>query len=593
MRTLALWLCLAAAAGHAATQTEETSATDHASSSPVSIELLGRLPSDVTSSDTVTVTARVRGGCPPAPVTLVYALGSSGTTTSVSAFDDGVLPDAEARDYVYTASIPAQEPGERVAYCATVTTADNSQSTSSLQGYYGVQTPPRPELRVMQADSWAEGILTPKEVEELVDTCRKNNLNVLMPEVRKVGDAAYESCIEPRATNIAPEFDPLAYTLKLAHDTSQGKKRLEVHGWFVMHRIAKGETLDARHVLSLHPEFEMLKRDGTHNERNRYLDPGHPGAVDHNVAVILDCLSRYDLDGINCDYIRYPEDEGPWGYNPTSVARFNAVYGKSGTPAPDDPDWAAWRRECVTLELKKLYVKAWQMKPRVLVTCDTANWGEEYTSWTASRPYSEVYQDWVGWLRQGILDYNSLMNYTRADTTGTLRFQGWASLSMQNDALRGSIIGVGAYLHPSIQATMDQLLWLRQEGAEGFFIYDWKSEIQGNKSGQSREQFYQALRTQITPTWADPPVPTWKTSPTTGIFQGVVTSAGKPVDHAKVEIPGHPETQTVTDGSGWYAIMNLTPDKYRIRFSKAGMPEQTLDGVIEKVGQIATVDASL
>ncbi len=453
------------------------------------------------------------------------------------------------------------------------------------------QPAPRPELRVMQVDSWGTGILTSNQVEELVSTCRDNNLNTIMAEVRKVGDADYNSSIEPRATNISPDFDPLAYLLQLGHDTSGGRKRIAIHGWFVMHRISRGEPLDTRHVLMQHPDYEMVKRDGSHTQRNRYLDPGHPGTVDHNIAVILDCLSRYDIDGINCDYIRYPEDEGDWGYNPVSVARFNACYGKTGLPDPKDPDWAAWRRECVSLELKKLYVKAWKLKPRVLVTCDTINWGDGYRDFSTSRAYTQAMQDWVGWLRQTLFDYNSLMNYTR--TTDKLRFQEWSKLSMSVDAQRGSIIGIGAYMQASIQDSLDLLLWLRQQGAAGFFIYDWHSEVQGNRKGETREQFYEALKKQVTPAWVDLPEAGWKIAPTKGILEGTVASEGQPVDHASVMLKDQPDARTVTDGSGWFAILNVKPGSYSLEVSKSGMEDRSTPATVRRGGEFATLTVEL
>ena len=105
-------------------------------------------------------------------------------------------------------------------------------------------------------------------------------------------------------------------------------------------------------------------------ERRRYLglhrqflDPGHPGAVDHNVAVILDCLSKYNIDGINLDYIRYPELRIP-GYNPVSVARFQHVHRHVPTADDHGPQWCDWRRECVTHEVKKIYVQMWKTQTR-------------------------------------------------------------------------------------------------------------------------------------------------------------------------------------------------------------------------------------
>jgi hypothetical protein len=183
------------------------------------------------------------------------------------------------------------------------------------------------------------------------------------------------------------------------------------------------------------------------------------------------------------------------------------------------------------------------------------------------------------------------MNYVRAPDTE--RFQGWANLSFEADAQRGSIIGIGAYLHPSIQFSLDQLLWVRQQGADGFFIYDWGSEVNGNKQGETRQQFYRELKKQVTPTWVDTPQTAWKANPIAGIVEGTVTSDGKPVDHARIVLAGQPGTETVTDGSGWYAVLNVEPGSYTLRVSMRGMRDVEVPIVVQRGGQIVTRDVRM
>lgn len=564
------------------------------SSGPLSISNLQRTPSKPTAQDSTTVTAAITSDFAVTSAVLVYTATPPGTQVTVPAYDDGSHGDGVAGDGVYGASIPPQSVGTRVSYYMAAQDASNATTVSLTQEYLVSSAGPV-EYRCIWADSWGTSFLNQTQAQELVNTCRANNINTVIPEVRKIGDAYYNSSIEPRATNISggSSYDPLGYLIQLAHDTSNGKKRLQVHAWLVMHRISKGETLDSSHVLVQHPEYEMVKSDGTKDSTNRFLDPGHPGTVEWNVAVILDCLSKYDIDGINLDYIRYPESAGAWGYNPTSVARFNAVYGKTGLPAADDPDWANWRRECVSLEVKKIYVKAWKMKPNVVLTACTVNWGYNYTAstWPTSSAYAQVFQDWVGWLKNHYLDYNALMNYA----TDNSRYQGWTDWSLANDAGRGSIIGIGAYLQSSISNSMNQLLYARQKGAAGLNIYDWYSEVQGSSSGETRAQFYSALSSQVYPTWVDPPVPEWKAFPTTGIFEGTVVDGTtmQPIDHASVMIDGVPSTATVTDGTGWFAILDVPVGTHTLRIEKPGYKPSLVPGTIPSAGSIVTIDASI
>lgn len=557
---------------------------------PPSVPTVAHAPGMPLFSDTVTITAQAIDDRGISGVTLTYQLLPSGSPVTGPMFDDGAHGDGAANDGVYGASIPAQAAGTTVNYMVTVTDTAFQTASSAMQAYTTLATAP-PEYRCVWADTWNASILNASQVQDIVNTCRANNINTIIAEVRKIGDAYYNSAYEPRATNISggASFDPLGYLIQLASDTSGGKKKIHVHPWFVMHRIGRGETLSPLHVLSQHPEYEMLKSDGTTLASNRYLDPGHPGSVEHNIKVILDCASKYNFEGVNLDYIRYPEYTGSWGYNAVSVARFNAVHNRTGQPATNDPLWAAWRRECVSLQVKKLYVKLWQLKPEIMLTACTINWGYSYNNFPASSAYAGVYQDWVGWLNEGIMDYNALMNYSTDNT----RYNGWTNLSLANDNKRGSIIGIGAYLQPSIQASMNQLLYARSAGSAGLNIYDWGSEVQGSTTGETRSQFYAALKSQVFPTWADPPAPAWKTSPVHGIFEGTVKALGVPVDHATVEIAGMPQTKTVTDGTGWYGMLEVPPGSHTLVFSKAGQPTVNINTTIPQAGAIITVDAEL
>ena len=61
-------------------------------------------------------------------------------------------------------------------------------------------------------------------------------------------------------------------------------------------------------------------------------------------------MKNYEVDGIHFDFVRYgsTDGKGRFGYNPSSVSRFNARYGRSGQPAWTDSLWKQWRRDQVT-----------------------------------------------------------------------------------------------------------------------------------------------------------------------------------------------------------------------------------------------------
>lgn len=560
--------------------------------SATSIPVIGDASQDpVYAYENSTVTLRCRVtpgiGSTVTSAAVVIVPRASGTTLTLPLVDDGAHNDGAAADGLYAAQVPPQASGSTVDF-TFMAVDNNGHPARPVTGSYRVQGVPTAEWRCIWVTSWGTGFLSATQAQDLVNTCRAANINTLIVEVRKVGDACYNSSLEPRATNISggPNYDPLGTLLTLAHDTSGGKKRLQVHAWFVSHRISRGEALAPNHILATHPEYLMTDNNGTYQTSDMFLDPGHPGVVDHNTSVILDCLSKYDIDGINLDYIRYPGKT--FGYNPVSVARFNTLYGRTGNPATTDTVWSDWRRECVTLEVKKGYIKAWKMKPHVVYTICGITGGT--TDYRLSGTYTNVLQDWVGWLRAGVIDYSNLMDYTSLD--GAAEFRGWANLSFANDDARGSIIGISTYAHTNVAGSMDQLLWTRHNGG-GLNIFDWMGEVSGNTEGATRADFYNTLRTQVYPEWVDPPKPAWKYSPTTGIIEGTVTNQGQPVDHATVQVAGLTGSATVTDGSGWFGILNVPPGNHIVQATRNGLNEQSTTATIPAAGDVVTVDIDL
>ena len=251
-----------------------------------------------------------------------------------------------------------------------------------------------PELRAVWVDAFHDGFKTPEQVDELVAWARAANLNALFVQVRRRGDAYYLKSFEPRAEDpdFAPGFDALQYLIDRAH---QGPQRLQVHAWLATLPIwYRRDYAPARPQSRLQPararppipptRWLMYRDDGeawAGNGDGRHLLPRswQPRAVQsYTTDVYVNLLRNYDVDGIHLDQVRYYEgDPLRWGYNPASVARFNAQFGLDPTsqPAPTDPDWVAWRRDQVTALVRRIYTQAKAIKPNVAVTAAVVTWG--------------------------------------------------------------------------------------------------------------------------------------------------------------------------------------------------------------------------
>src|SRR5687767_12269989 len=111
-----------------------------------------------------------------------------------------------------------------------------------------------PEFRALWVDTFHAALRNSSEVTQLVNEARTNNFNAVIVEVRKRGDAYYNSLFEPKATDVSPQsFDPLADLISKAHN---GGRRIEVHAWITTYLASQSTPpTQTNHPFNLHPEW--------------------------------------------------------------------------------------------------------------------------------------------------------------------------------------------------------------------------------------------------------------------------------------------------------------------------------------------------
>jgi uncharacterized lipoprotein YddW (UPF0748 family) len=470
---------------------------------------------------------------------------------------------------------------------------------------------PAQEFRAFWVDAFGIGFRSSSEVTTLINEVRAANGNAVVVEVRKRGDAYYNSNYEPKASDISPpSFDPLADLIAKAHDTNAGP-RIEVHAWIVSYRMWQSSdtnTAPANHPVRLHGDWLNQTDTGVlwTSSAGYQFDPGHPGVQQHTFNVCMDIVTNYNVDGLNFDYIRY---DGPqWGYNPVSVARFNARYGRAGQPASSDEVWKQWRRDQVTALVRKVYLSSVAAKPGVKISADTITWAPgvtDDTGWTNSaRAYTDVLQDWRSWMQEGILDLNIPMAYFDLAGAYTTSWTNWNNFAKDRRFNRHVVIGPGIYLN-SISNAIVEMRHVRRPSpggnyAEGICCYSYRTT---NKDGVSRATFQNALVNPTSydavspPIFAAPatvPVMPWKVAPTKGHLKGLVLNATNSAvfDGATVTISGPTNKTMLTDATGFFGAVDLAPGSYTISASFSGYGS-TVSPFTVSAGEVTHVDLRL
>ncbi len=464
-----------------------------------------------------------------------------------------------------------------------------------------------PEFRGFWVDGWGSDLWTAPNISNVVKTTRAANMNALVVQARRRGDALYNSKYEPKCKDIAADFDPLGEMIAQAKNTTNGPA-LEVHAWMVTYHIHQGTTAPPQptHPYNRHPDWLLKDFNGNTLIGNEYtFDPGHPAVQAHTFNVAMDIITNYPVDGLNFDYIRYSSVNE--GYNDVTVARFNRLFNRTGKPATTDAVWKQFRRDQVTGLLRKVYLHAIAVRPEVKISCDTITWAPGPTNdlayYSSSAAWNSIMQDWRGWMEEGIMDLNITMNYFR-QTTHAQEYLNWLNFAKDHRFNRHFVNGPAIYLN-SVSDAIAQMRMSRDlspggKRADGVCGYSYRVT---NKDSVPRADFVNALvalssyDTMMPPIFSTP-VPTpampWKTASIYGHLKGFVygNSSTNPVDGASVIISGPSPRAQTNDATGFYGFVELAPGTYTVEASAPGCLPLT-NQVVVSAGAVQTLDLVL
>lgn len=365
-----------------------------------------------------------------------------------------------------------------------------------------------PQFRALWVDAFHDGMKSPAQVEKLVADAHRANLNALIVQVRKRGDAYFNQSDEPRATDIQgpPEFDPLAYVIQLAHASTP---RIEVHAWLNTFFVGDTTYVFAHHRSA----WGSLSNTGT---KSGFFDPGVPDVLTYTHKVFMDVAKNYDVDGLHMDYVRYPSVE--WGYNPTAVALYKVQTGATAAPALDDEAWKAWRRARVTSFVRDLHADLKRVKPNVKLSGALIAYGGGPASaadWPLTSAYGSVFQDWYGWLANRYIDFGVVMNYDSDwDSLEQAWFGRWLNFEKDSGFANRILTGVGGFMNypEDTLAQIRRALAPSPQGNRlvGIAIYSYGStSVYGNAdyynsdamaAGLPRQPYYAGISHRQSPT---------------------------------------------------------------------------------------------
>jgi len=264
-----------------------------------------------------------------------------------------------------------------------------------------------------------------------------------------------------------PFGDQMAQCVKAARASG-----LEIHVWKVCWNLGKAPKDFAA---SMRKQGRAQKN--ARGEPQNWLCPSDPANIALELSTIAEVVSRYDIDGIHLDYIRYPDANSC--YCAGCRARFEKWSGQPVAKWPAEVlsgtrenSFKKWRSLQITEFVRKVRAEIRQIKPNVQLSAAVY---PKYPDCLES-----IGQDWGLWLKEGTVDFVCPMDYF--PNVSSFRETVGRQLAMQTKGRR---------IYPGLGVTLDegdlkrevflgQLRTLRELDSGGFMLFDLNPSLADN-----------------------------------------------------------------------------------------------------------------
>ncbi len=335
-----------------------------------------------------------------------------------------------------------------------------------LEAYCLAQPSKAGEFRAMWCHS-AFGV-NGESWEKAVARLKDCGFTAVMPNMLWGGTAYYPSDVLPVSPEVAKKGDQIAECLAACK-----KHGIQMHVWKVNWNL--GHEPSPAFVEKLRAEKRL--QQSWNGEEHLWLCPSNPLNEKLEHDAMLEVATKYDIDGIHFDYIRYPGADHC--FCTPCRERFEKASGKAVANWPKDvqmkgprrAEWEDWCQNNITTLVRHVSEDVHKLKPRMKVSAAV------FRNWDIDRHW--VMQDWKQWCERGYLDFVCPMDYTENDGT----YEGWMKRQKELAGPAGLVPGIGASssnysLTPD--RVINQINLTRKYGTQGFIIFNYGEKEAAN-----------------------------------------------------------------------------------------------------------------
>ena len=322
---------------------------------------------------------------------------------------------------------------------------------------------------------------SPEGLANVFERFKAAGINTVFVETVNAGYPIYPSTIAPEQNPLTKGWDPLAAAVDLGKTYN-----IEVHAWVwtfaagnQAHNPLVGKPASyPGPLLSAHPDWAGYDNKGNliiPGQNKPFLDPANPEVREYLHNLLSEIVTRYDVDGIQLDYIRYPFQDPSanrlFGYGTAARAQFKNLTGVDPTqlaPNAEDPrirylwnQWTAFRTEQITSFVSEASQRLRRQDPTLKLSAAV------FADGTYKRQQT-LQQDWEDWADQGLLDWIVLMSYASSTERFAELIRPWI---VETSYRRTEIIPGIRLLNLPPAVAAGQLQMLRDMPTNGYALF--------------------------------------------------------------------------------------------------------------------------
>ena len=335
----------------------------------------------------------------------------------------------------------------------------------------------QPEIRAMWLD---RGTIVRAGSEQglakIFDRMAQSGINTVFFETLNSSYTIYPSKVAPQKNPLIRGWDPLAAAVKLAK-----ARGMELHAWvwvFAAGNRNHNKLLNLPSdypgpVLAAHPTWANRDRQGRmipKGKKKPFFDPANPQVQKYLLDLYEEIVTRYQVDGLQLDYIRYPFQDPArgqtYGYGAASRSKFRQLTGVdpiSITPRQRQmwQKWTEFRTQQVDNFVAQVSERLRKKNPKLILSAAVFPLPER-------ERIQKLQQDWEVWAKRGDVDMIVPMTYA----LDTIRFQRLAKPWIAASKLGSSLLvpGIRLLSLPTLGA-VDQIQLVRDLPVNGYALF--------------------------------------------------------------------------------------------------------------------------